>query len=70
MKKQNFLKYNFQLYTTALETQHVTKQTQYGDSFFLFFKKIFLNVYLLLRDRETQSVSRGEVERGETQNLK
>ena len=26
---------------------------------------IFLNVYLLLRDRETQSVSRGEVERRE-----
>ena len=25
---------------------------------------IFLNVYLLLRDRETQSMSRGEVERG------
>lgn len=40
MKKQNFLKYNFQLYTTALETKHVTKQTQYSDSFFfIFFKK-------------------------------
>lgn len=36
MKKQNFLKYNFQLYTTALETKHVTKQTQYSDSFFIF----------------------------------
>ena len=36
---------------------------------FCFFKNFF-NIYLLLRDRERQSISRGVIERGETQNLK
>ena len=36
---------------------------QFGSSKNKYFKKFF-NVYLLLGDRETQSVSRGGVERG------
>ena len=32
-----------------------------------FLKKIFFNVYLLLRDRETQSMSRGGTERRDTE---
>ena len=45
----------------------VWSPSQEGILDFIFFKLlffIFFNVYLLLRDRETQSMSRGRVERG------